>query len=151
MSSSPSWGELSFFCEPKKSNMKRFLCLALSLMVLGVGIGQVNHEADKAYYLQKKKNQQITGFVLLGAGATAVTIALITLDPFSESSAGAVALIGGGAAMVASVPFFIAADKNKQKANALSAGVGFERFDLRKQQPGIQPAFPALSVRLNIR
>ncbi|HXS58758.1 MAG TPA: hypothetical protein VN726_21690 [Hanamia sp.] len=83
--------------------------------------------------LKKSKNQKTAAWILLGAGAGAAIAGTIIgtnavgnydpNDPFNifprGTLAGGAFILGGAAAMVASVPFFIASGRNKKKANLI--------------------------------
>ncbi|MDQ6755796.1 MAG: hypothetical protein M3004_02565 [Bacteroidota bacterium] len=64
-------------------------------------------------YLTKSKNQKLFGFIFLGAGVT--TLAIISAGNTDLNAVGPLAIVGGAAAL-GSIPLFIAAGKNKRKA-----------------------------------
>lgn len=76
------------------------------------------------YYKQKSKNQKTTGWVLLVGGAALITGGMLIADNASLDEdvaiAGAsIALLGGTASMIASIPVFISASRNKGRAEIL--------------------------------
>ncbi len=91
---------------------------------------------------QKARNQNTIAWILLGAGAGLGIAGLavgegavkrVWSDPVDRtlstvSTGGALALVGG-ASMLASIPFFIAAGKNRRKANVMlkDESVSFSR------------------------
>ena len=95
----------------------------------------VTAQLTKTDYLKKGKNQKTAAWLLLGGGATVSLIGiavevnsannalidLFTLQPTtSSSSSGGVLFFTGGAAMLGSIPLFIASSRNKRKGMALS-------------------------------
>ena len=93
----------------------------------------INSQTLPDYLLKKSKNQKTAAWILLGSGsAVAIAGSIIGTnavknsnpnDPFDifppGSLAGGAMILGGIAAIVASVPFFIASGKNKRKANLI--------------------------------
>ena len=84
------------------------------------------HKVDANSLFQKSKKQKTAAWILLGGGAgiAATVIIIIVFDPLSvfdlkKSNNRGLLLATGGAAMVASIPFFIASGKNKRKANLM--------------------------------
>jgi hypothetical protein len=77
------------------------------------------------FHIEKKKTNNLVGWITLGSG-TAMFIAglsqgtdyvIDTFDPTKEENKSVEWLmIGGGAVMLASIPFFIASGKHKKKA-----------------------------------
>lgn len=67
-------------------------------------------------YLSKSKTQKTVGFILIGAGVT--TIALISNGKADFSTTGAL-VVASGAAILGSIPFFIASGKNKRKSELM--------------------------------
>lgn len=87
----------------------------------------------KDSYLLKSKHQKTAAWILLGGGTTLFIVGgiiasqgladIFTLDPDKGSNTlgiGGVLAATGGAAMLGSIPFFIAASKNKYKAMQLT-------------------------------
>src|SRR5689334_4758796 len=78
-------------------------------------------------FMLKSKHQKTTGWILLGGGTALAAAGLIKAssdldkDPFGtltgDHVGGALLTIAGGAAMLASIPCFIASGKNKRKAS----------------------------------
>jgi hypothetical protein len=85
------------------------------------------HKVDANSLFQKSKKQKTIGFILLGGGAALelVAIAIASNDLLGtilneKKAENRVLLIaGGGAAMLSSIPFFIASGHNRAKANIL--------------------------------
>lgn len=108
--------------------MKKIICLPLFLLFsISIFSQQSQSPAlSKEYYLQKSKNQKTTGWVLL-AGGTAIAIGggiLFGNSDFlsgdSNADAGGYLMLGGIAADLISIPFFISSAKNARKAASLS-------------------------------
>jgi hypothetical protein len=108
--------------------MKRVIFFLTLLIFFANSVGQIpsNAKPSKEYYLTKSKNQNKTGWILL-VGGTAMVVggAVIFNDSYSSGSNSSTdisgfVLLGGVAAEIASIPFFISASKNKKRAAALS-------------------------------
>lgn len=115
-----------------------FLLLVFLLGSSFLGHGQVIESEQKQNHLEKSQNQKKTGWIMLGVGGAAVVLGGIlatsgsseianclgtfncTGSDGNEWAAGAVLVIAGGLAMVGSVPFFISAGNQKQKAARLT-------------------------------
>jgi hypothetical protein len=97
--------------------------------------------------LKKSKSQKTAGFILLGAGAT--TLIIMSTGDTDLDAAGAL-FIGGTAAVLGSIPLFIAAGRNKRKANKMTGSIGLQ------QAPAVELAgiryrsYPALSLKIKI-
>jgi hypothetical protein len=74
------------------------------------------------YYLQKNKRQKTTGWILLGGGLALYTAGIVSFSNniWSESTGGAEVLaLAGSLSMIACIPVFITAAKNKGRAEIL--------------------------------
>ena len=119
--------------------MRKIITFSLLLLFSAATFSQqttlVKPELIKTDYLKKSKNQKTAAWLLLGGGATVSLIGfavevnsannalidLFTLQPTtSSSSSGGVLFFTGGAAMLGSIPLFIASSRNKRKGMALS-------------------------------
>ena len=96
------------------------------------------------FYMSKKKSNQTAGWVLLGTGAALITVGFATLNSTENADSllegakrsfgGGFLIIGGGGLTVASIPFFIIANKHKNRANlALKGGsISFDNISIPK-------------------
>jgi len=82
------------------------------------------HPQTRQEYFQKSNNQRIGGFVLLGAGIAG--IAAVSSGNASFNTTGTVALLGS-AAILGSIPLFLAAHRNKKKAMRMEAYMGIDK------------------------
>lgn len=103
--------------------MKKNLAAILFLLFTVSAFSQ-DKIRNKDFYLQKSKNQKTVFYVFASTG-TALIITGIILgaahnDPDTEYYTGGFIAAGGFAALAASLPFFIASNKNKRKAMSLS-------------------------------
>lgn len=119
----------------------------------------------KIDYLEKSKKQKTTAWVLLGGGlGVSIVGASIGINQAANdlanifvtgeqqsSSTGAVLFFAGGAAMLGSIPLFIASGKNKRNSIAASAGLKIEKLSLIHRNSFVQNSYPALSVKFNLR
>lgn len=84
------------------------------------------HKVDANALLQKSKKQKTTAWIMLGGGAGLAIAGYIIMqneaekDPLGsllgQNATGVVVFIAGDAAMLGSIPFFIASGNNKRKA-----------------------------------
>lgn len=100
--------------------MKKIIVFALLLLSSLATFSQQTEPSapsTKQDYLQKSKSQRTSAFILLGSGAALLAIAAPGNVSFDILP---VLVIGGGAAIVGSIPLFIAAGKNKRRAMSMS-------------------------------
>ena len=96
-------------------------------------------------YLKKSNNQKRAAGILFGIGSTALIIASTGNISFDAAIP---LVIGGGVAVLTSIPFFIASGKNKKRARLATASI-----DL---QPTFNPYqftvknIPTLSLRFRL-
>jgi len=107
--------------------------------------------------LLKSKKQKTTGWIFLGGGAAIATIALITGNSEADKDPGGfftgdkkfetygALMIIGGAAIAGSIPFFIAAGKNKTKAELMLKNETF----LNPQQ-NLKNHYAALALKIHL-
>jgi hypothetical protein len=116
-----------------------FLLLALTTSTLFSQQALIREEL-----LKKSKSQKTAGFILLGAGVT--TLIIISAGDTEFDAVGPL-FIGGTAAVLGSIPLFIAAGRNKRKANKMTGSIGLQ------QAPAIELAgiryrsYPVLSLQ----
>jgi len=117
-------------------------------------------------YLAKAKKQNITAWILLGGGfglSTAGIIAgtqeanntineLFNTGETKKSSTGAILLIAGGATMLSSIPFFVAATENKKKAAKTPVPFKFkmETEHFIRQGSIVKTSYPAIALRIGL-
>ena len=115
-----------------------------------------NLPAIKTDYLKKSKNQKIAAWVLLGGGiileTTTWIIAIQDIEYGSDVSRTTLIVMGftGGAAMLGSIPLFIAAGKNKKKALNMSANIKMEKATMIERQSFVQSSYPAIAFKINL-
>lgn len=126
--------------------MKKMISLAMLLAVVVTSFSQQTESSPvltKQDYLQKSKSQRTSAFILLGTGAALLAVAAPGNVSFDILP---ILVIGGGAAIIGSIPLFIAAGKNKRRAMSLS----FKNETVPLPQPGGFANQSALSVTINI-
>ena len=115
---------------------------------------------DRAYYTQKAKNQNTTGWVLLAGGAAVATTGLIIAannfgifsdERDSEYQMGGVLLAVGTASMLGSIPFFISGAKNKGRAQAATASFSMEQLQPTAKAVLGKSHIPSLKLSIPIR
>ena len=143
--------------------MKKLLCLlaiSLSLQVSGFSQEPGTTPTNSENYLKKSQSQKTSAWVLLGGGAALATgglmIGMNNLDIFSEENNSDYELgMGmfwvGSAAMLSSIPLFIASARNKGRALSASAYIKLEDYQAISRDGFTKANYPALSLRLNIK
>jgi hypothetical protein len=139
--------------------MKKTFLVILVYSFAHASMAQVNMRDSTRvsdYYFQKSVVQKRTGFNLLGFGAGFMVIggilSLTTNDPLKESSiVGAIMVVGGGLAALASIPFFISSGNNLKKANSMSLGLKM----IRTAPGGIYNSHlsyvPSVSIKIGLK
>ena len=146
--------------------MKKLLLVLLIMSYLTDSKGQAEKQSlmTKADYLKKSKNQSTAAWVLAGGGVVMVTAgAIIGLNDATEaigsiftgeteetSDAGPILFFTGAAAMVGSIPLFIASSRNKRKANDMSAFFKMENRPFVQKGSLINASFPAIGMKINL-
>lgn len=121
-----------------------------------------SHSLTKADYQHKAKSQQTLAWVMLSSGFVSTTIGIIAgtkevelqlynlfsfEEPRKQRSVGAWFVVGG-TLMVSSIPLFISASKNKQKAT--SAFFKMESQPLVRQGSFVKSSYPAIALKINL-
>lgn len=133
--------------------MKKILFLLIFLLVVTRVFSQAQEQAySKDYYLEKSRNQKNTALVLIGGGTLLAIIGAASFDagwhvardgdstslsPASETDFFGFMFMGGVAAGLASIPFFISAGHNARMAATISLN----------NQKMLMPALSASSVK----
>lgn len=123
--------------------------ITFSVLLLSMSAVTFSQQTDpmppltKQDYLQRSKNEKQAAFVLLGIGGACIAIA--APGKVDLGMAGAL-VIGGGAAIIGSIPLFIAAGKYKRKAMSMT----FKNETVPLPQAGGFTNQPALSVTIKI-
>ena len=111
--------------------MKKIICCVLFAIFSFSAFCQTTQDFDKEHYLKKRKTQNTIGWVLAGTGAGLIVVSFATIDVndfgdaiFNGDDSGlntsAALFVTGCVVAVSSIPFFIAAGKNKKKAMSIS-------------------------------
>lgn len=116
-------------------------------------------------YLQKSKNQKTTAWILLGGGTGMVLVAGVIGageaganvfnamggNEIQSTNADDILFIAGTAAMLGSIPFFIAAGKNKKRAANMALNLKFEKAYIVKNYSREINYYPALSLSMSLK
>lgn len=146
--------------------MRKTLFTFLFLLLLTTGHAQTGEPGislTREDYLKKARGQNTAGWVLAGTGAGLI-IAGATIgfgeameslgniftfeEPESYSNTGDVLFYSGLVLAAGSIPFFIAAGKNRREAQRVSAALIIEDRWQWQQQGKIKQFYPALSLRV---
>ena len=123
------------------------------------------HALTKTDYLQKSKKQKKTGLILVAGGAAVVIISevipkgdltdevsypCLCRDVYENDNIKAALGLAGAVSALGSIPFFIAAGKNKKKANAASAFIDIQQIP-KLQQTGIKnQSIPVMGLKISL-
>jgi predicted GTPase len=146
--------------------MKILVCITCIFFLAHSCIAQFTGQPvpNKADYLKKSKNQSTAAWVLAGGGAVMVTAGAVigmndVADSFGSiftgeseepSDAGPILFYTGAAAMLGSIPLFIASSRNKRKANSMSAFLKMENRPFVQKSSFINASYPAMGIRINL-
>ena len=111
------------------------------------------HSATQTDYLNKSKQQEATGWVLLVGGTVVLAVTAATsasINFFRKRSFPIVPVSLGGSMMVASIPFFIASAGNKRKANAASAFFRMEKIPVCQNTFFSNRSLPAVGFKISL-
>ena len=129
-----------------------------------------NVPAVKTDYLKKSKNQKTAAWILLGGGFALSTTSILVASPKAtedltyglggflvgqpapenDYTAESILLVTGTAAMLGSIPLFIASGKNKKKAMNMSANIKMEKATIIERQSFVQSSYPAIAFKINL-
>ncbi len=148
--------------------MKKIILGAMLLMLATSTFSQQTNPSPtftKQDFLKKSKTQKTIAFSLLGGGLVMGGIGILAafkeaapyiLNPFTglfepppkNSTTGVACVIIGGVAVVASIPLFIAASRNKYKARSLS--FKYETAPQLVQNNIIRVPVPSITLKINL-
>ena len=143
--------------------MKKLLCLlaiSLSLQFSGFTQEPGTTPSNQEMFLKKSQSQKTSAWVLLGGGAAlatgGLTIGLNNMDIFSEENDSDYELgMGmfwvGSAAMLSSIPLFIASARNKGRAMSAPAYLKLQNYQAVSKDGFTKSSYPAISLRFSIK
>jgi hypothetical protein len=145
--------------------MKKILVAGLLFSTLAVTAQPTTRSIPelKADYLQLSRNQKTAALLMLGGGAVlaagGMLIALNSAfyDWWDDSAtpkgyvAGTIMFYVGGAAMLGSIPLFIAGAKNKGRAMSASAHLKMEPVVNIQERSFVKSSYPAISIKFNLK
>ena len=112
---------------------------------------------DKDYFVNKSKGFSTTGSVLLGGGAVVGLAGYFIYQNNYNSDGfnfdwipGLFCMVVGGAAIITSVPMFIASSRYKSKAAALTVSFKGEKFPRLQGSTAVLQYVPAISVKIRL-
>ncbi len=151
--------------------MKSQIIITVLLLFAGSSLAQLSEPPNPSqpfsrdYYLKKSKSNKTAAWVMLAAGtvlvgtgigvglneSTDAFVTIFTVEEEKYSNTGEILFFSGLAAAATSIPLFIASDKNRKKANAVSASLKMEKSLLVHQQSFVKARYPALSLTINFK
>jgi hypothetical protein len=148
--------------------MKHIICAIVLILFYIHGFNQQiepQQQLTKQDYLKKSKNQKTAAWILIGGGAGAVTIAIISGLGKSVQDIGNIlafappknsyewentVIVFGGVAMLGSIPLFISSGNIKRKANNMSLNLKFENSKFLPQNKFAGNIYPAISFKFKL-
>jgi hypothetical protein len=132
--------------------MKKLIAFLLLLTISACSFSQSTHlitSQTKTDYLQKSKLQKKTGLILLLGGTACVLVVPIGVLVLTKSyPAAAITMAVGLIAIPASIPFLVAASRNKKKA--LSLSFKNETAPQLQKNSFINRSVPSLSLKISL-
>ena len=124
----------------------------------------------KTDYLKKSKNQKTAAWILLGGGFVLSTTSILIASPKATEdltyglagflvgepvpennyTAESILLITGTAAMLGSIPLFIASGKNKKRAMNMTTNIKMEKATIIESQSFVQSSYPDIAFKINL-
>jgi hypothetical protein len=124
----------------------------------------------KTDYLKKSKHQKTAAWILLGGGFALTTTSILIATPKATEdltyglvgflvgepvpennyTAESILLVTGTAAMVGSIPLFIASGKNKKRAMNMTTNIKMEKATIIERQSFVQSSYPAIAFKINL-
>ncbi len=136
--------------------MKKLLfCLTWLILTCSCFSQETNAKQSltKQDYLAKSKRQKTAGWIMLGGGAAlvGVGIAIGSSEELSFDDAGTAAVLGGVGilSMIGSIPVFLAAGKNKRRANRMSGLIRMESSEIARGGSLHKIHYPAVSLTID--
>jgi hypothetical protein len=130
--------------------MKKIVVCTLMLIVSAISFCQeppANSSLTPEAYIIKSKTQKTAGFVFLGAGAiTLISVSGGNTDLNTLSTV----VVAGGLSVLASIPLFIAAGRNKRKAKAAAISFNIHTNRVLETTGLSLRRYPAIMVKMNL-
>ena len=124
----------------------------------------------KTDYLKKSKHQKTAAWILLGGGFALTTTSILIATPKATEdltyglvgflagepvpennyTAETILLVTGTAAMIGSIPLFIASGKNKKRAMNLTTNIKMEKAPIIERHSFVQSSYPAIAFKINL-
>lgn len=135
--------------------MKRIMIfIALAIINASIYSQEPNlTDQTKDFYLQKSKNQNKTGWILLGAGTAMIIGGAIVFDKSWDSDSATTTdisgfvILGGVIADLACIPVFISAGRNKRRAASMA--LSYQNILLKPDLLFQITAIPTISVKIS--
>lgn len=126
--------------------------------------------AVKTDYLKKSKNQKTAAWILLGGGFALTTTSILIATPKAtedltyvaggfligqpapenDYTAESILLVTGTAAMLGSIPLFLASGKNKKNAINMTTNIKMEKATIIERQSFVQTSYPVIALKIKL-
>jgi membrane protein DedA with SNARE-associated domain len=153
--------------------MKKIILYAMMFAIPALSFAQSTENkvpAIKTDYLKKSKNQKTAAWILLGGGFALTTTSILIATPKATEdisygfggflagqpapennyTAESILLVTGTAAMLGSIPLFIASGKNKRKATTMTTSIKMEQATMIQNLSFVQRSYPAIALKINL-
>ncbi len=150
--------------------MKKMIALSLLLLFAAISFAQQIEPPAKPTidYLQKSKKQKKMGWILVASGAALIVTSRIIpqgeskgftgsdlwfglpVEEFENDGIRAGLALYGTAAALGSIPFFIAAGKNKKRSKTTTGFLKLEKAPIPQQNLVSPFLYPAIGLRISI-
>ena len=147
--------------------MRKIIIVALLLIISAASFGQQTTTVTlpvKTDYLKKSKKQNTAAWILLSGGfaftstgiivgingTTDEIVGIFTGEKSNKLEIGAGFFFTGLAAMIGSIPLFIASTRNKRKANTVSASFKIETGSFVRQAGLTKCGYPVMVIKINL-
>jgi hypothetical protein len=142
--------------------MKKIVLILVLLSFTFSGYSQrITKDMSEAnYYLQKSKKQKTAAWILLSGGTVMCAAGYVFFiyeglkgDGIygTKAKLSLAMFYAGGAAVVGSIPLFIASARNKGISMSATAGLKMENNISQLQSSFVKTSYPALSLKINLK
>jgi hypothetical protein len=162
-----------YFDQINKPVMKKIMVHFLLLALPATSFCQKTNDSVpviKTDYLKKSKNQKTAAWILLGGGFALTTTSIVIATPKAtedltyafggflvgqpapenDYTAENILLVTGTAAMLGSIPLFIASGKNKKRAMNMTTNIKMEKATIIQRQSFVQSSYPSIAFKINL-
>jgi hypothetical protein len=141
------------FIHVKLIVMKKITVCAMLIIFSAASFSQETHPSPSLTqndYLKKSKRQKTTGLILLSGGVAVGVIGILASLNSNDIGILYLGTLVGGGMVIASVPFFNASARNKEKAKNAFVSLRLEKVQSIQRSQLSFHEFPAISIKLGL-